>query len=98
MTIDLQTETLLSFREAAARLPGRPGLSTLHRWRLRGVRGVKLETWLIGGRRFTSQQALERFASGTTAAASDQPMSVSTRRQHERAVKRAEQELEYDDI
>ena len=29
--------------------------SAVHRWRLRGARGNKLETVLIGGRRYTSQ-------------------------------------------
>ncbi len=36
-----RTETLLSFAEAIARLPGSPHVSTLHRWRLRGIRGVR---------------------------------------------------------
>jgi hypothetical protein len=42
MSVDFSPETLLSLTEAAALLPGRPHVSTLHRWRLRGVRGVKL--------------------------------------------------------
>ena len=41
--------------------------STVHRWRLRGARGNKLETVLIGGRRYTSQEALLRFFDDTTA-------------------------------
>ncbi len=38
-----------------------PHVSTIYRWRLRGIRGVKLETFLIGGRRYTSVEAIERF-------------------------------------
>lgn len=43
--------------------------STLHRWRQRGIRGVRLETLLIGGARYTSTEALSRFFAATTAAA-----------------------------
>ena len=42
--------------------------STVHRWRLRGARGSKLETVLVGGRRYTSQEALLRFFDHTTTA------------------------------
>ena len=59
MTIDLATETPVPFNEA--RFPGDPHISTRHRWRLRGVRGVKLETFLCGGRRFTTNEAIGRF-------------------------------------
>ena len=63
-------ENLISFRD----LPGwcqqhlgrRISPSTLHRWRLRGCRGIKLETLLIGGTRTTSAEALQRFFSATT--------------------------------
>ena len=67
--IDIQ-ETLIAFSD----LPGwcqknlgrRVAPSTCHRWRLRGCRGVKLETLLIGGTRTTSAEALQRFFSATT--------------------------------
>jgi Protein of unknown function (DUF1580) len=62
--IDPLTENLRSFGEASKALPGRPHVSTLHRWAGRGVRGRRLETVLIGGRRFTSLEALKRFAAG----------------------------------
>ncbi len=52
-------ETLKSLNEAAT-LEG-VHVSTLHRWRLKGVRGVKLETCRRGGSRCTSLQALQRF-------------------------------------
>jgi hypothetical protein len=65
--IDIGCEQLLSLPAAAASLPGRPNLSTLHRWRLRGVRGVRLETCRIGGRRYTSTEALQRFAQACSA-------------------------------
>jgi hypothetical protein len=49
----------------AEHIPGRGGKPvhqvTLSLWYRRGVRGVKLETLLIGGRRCTSIEALNRF-------------------------------------
>ena len=34
---------------------------TAWRWAMRGVRGTKLESFVIGGRRFTTREACERF-------------------------------------
>jgi len=65
------TDTLITLPQAArrSRIIGRSvHLSTIHRWRLRGVRGVKLQTWLIGGRRFTSEEALREFIAATNEA------------------------------
>ena len=59
--IDSQTEDMVPFQEASRYVPGRPSLAALHRWRLNGVRGVRLETLLIGGKRFTSRQAIARM-------------------------------------
>jgi hypothetical protein len=60
--IDVQTETLLSLSDAAKRLPNRPSVCTLWRWRTKGVRGRRLESVTIGGLVFTSLEALARFA------------------------------------
>ena len=91
--IDLSSETLLTFPQAAKFLPGNPHISTIHRWRLRGVRGCKLDTVLVGGRRFTSAEALERFAAHTTAAANGEQPPTRTPRQRRRAIENAEREL-----
>jgi hypothetical protein len=93
MSIDISSETLLSLSDAAKTLPGRPSICSLHRWRLRGVRNVKLETCLIGGRRYTSREAVERFSAAVTAAADGEPLPVRTPRQRERDIKRAEAEM-----
>jgi hypothetical protein len=76
--------------EASARFPGRPSLCTLWRWRLKGVRGRKLESVVIGGTPYTSLEALERFAQhqgGTEAP------TIRTSAARERAIRQAEQEL-----
>lgn len=66
MTIDITAENLLTLAQAAASLPSQPHVSTCHRWRLRGIRGVKLETCLIGGRRYTSREAIARFVASVS--------------------------------
>ena len=40
--------------------------STTSRWSTRGVAGIKLETVLVGGRRYASQEAVQRFVDGVT--------------------------------
>ena len=64
--IDFSKEHAVSFAEAARLLPGRPHIATLWRWHSRGVRGVRLETIVIGGRRFTTTESLQRFADRLT--------------------------------
>jgi hypothetical protein len=66
--IDRMTETLIPIEQVPDELPSNPHPSTVHRWRLRGIAGVKLETLKIGGRRFTSKEAIERFINASTAA------------------------------
>jgi hypothetical protein len=65
MAIDIHEEDLLEIDEAPRRIPqhrGRPvHISTIYRWSQKGVRGVRLETALIGGRAYTSAEALDRF-------------------------------------
>jgi hypothetical protein len=60
--IDIQTEQLRSLTDASRLIPSKPHPSTLWRWWKRGIRGVKLETVVIGGARYTSVEALQRFA------------------------------------
>jgi hypothetical protein len=61
-----QTETRISL----AALAEREGVdqSTAWRWARRGVRGIVLENFVIGGRCFTSEEAFARFVQATTAA------------------------------
>lgn len=87
--IDISTESLLSLADAARALPGRPHASTLWRWRTRGVAGRKLETVSLGGRVYTSREALQRFASHS----GDSPAPARSDREREAAIARAEEEL-----
>jgi hypothetical protein len=93
--IDHTSESLLTFPEAAAALPDRPHVSTVHRWRMRGINGIKLETIRIGGRRYTSQEALDRFIGAITSAVDGLEPAKPTSRKHQlRRHEQAERELE----
>lgn len=96
--IDISNEDLLTLSEAAKLLPGHPHLSTIHRWRLRGARGVRLETVVIGGRRYTSQSALEEFVAKTTAASDGSSVSIQHCGSRANAIAQAEKELSADGI
>ncbi len=98
MAINISEESLLPILEAVGLFPGRPHVATLWRWISKGVRGVKLETIVSGGRRFTSHEAVNRFIAATTAVAQgsgQQPASgVVSARQREASIAQAEAELE----
>jgi len=66
MTIDIDSEALVEFNKPAEYWPTKPPhIATLHRFRLRGLsrngQTIRLETVKIGGRRFTSREAVKRF-------------------------------------
>lgn len=91
--IDLANETPITLAKAARTLPGGPvHVSTIHRWRLKGIRGVRLTTFLRGGVRHTTCQAMERFFDAVTAAADGDTPPARTSRQREREISRAERE------
>lgn len=85
MSIDPTKETLVTFSDARCAFPGgrRVSLATLHRWRLSGVRGNKLQTCLVGGRRHTSAEAISRFITALNADVAPQtaPAFTATQRQ-----------------
>jgi hypothetical protein len=93
--IDLSAETPITLAEAARTLPGGAvHVSTIHRWRLKGVRGVRLATFLRGGIRCTTDEAIERFFAATTAAADGQVPPTLTSKQRESAIRKAEREFD----
>ncbi|NLX98218.1 MAG: DUF1580 domain-containing protein [Rhodopirellula sp.] len=67
-------EQLLALGQAMHELPNRPSPSTAWRWYRKGIRGVRLETVVVGGRRYTSREALDRFLSAVTSAADSEPI------------------------
>jgi hypothetical protein len=95
--IDITKEQMLSLKMAARLIPGRDGkpvhLSTIWRWILKGRRGVKLESIVIGGSRFTSREAMTRFIEALNP--EQQPVgTIRTSQQRLRASERAAEDLE----
>lgn len=81
--IDISTETLLLPGEAAKEVPGRPHTSTIIRWMLKGVAGGQtLDSVKIGGRRYTSREALQLFAERLSQPRGDQLTRSSVQRDH----------------
>lgn len=93
--IDLFGEQVITLAEASQLLPTRPTLQTLWRWRQKGVRGARLETALIGGRRVTSVESLQRFFAATSGTAEAPVTITKTNRQREAEIRRAEEELDH---
>ncbi|MGL6226381.1 MAG: DUF1580 domain-containing protein [Thermoguttaceae bacterium] len=58
---ELLMEELVPIQKSGGKFPYPVGRKAIERFIRNGVRGVRLETALIGNRRFTSTQAIERF-------------------------------------
>ena len=92
--IDLDHEQPISITQAARLIPGRPNVSTIWRWIQNGVRGEKLGTVAVGGRRFTTAEAIARFIAATTAKANGEPSPPApTAKQRRRAISSAQKAL-----
>lgn len=94
MSIDFDSENIITLAEACRRVPP-DGVSTatMARWIQRGVRGVKLETIVIGGRRLTSVESLSRFFTAQNATdAPSAPVITATQRRRQSEAARTELE------
>ncbi len=58
---DEHRESYFLLTAGRERIASHPSPATLYRWALKGVRGIKLETVMMGGRRYTSDEAVDRF-------------------------------------
>jgi hypothetical protein len=101
MAIDIKAETILTPANATSYCPERragvrPNIATIYRWMMNGVRGIRLESIVVGATRCTSVEAMQRFFDALTAAADAEhsaavtPPIAKSRRQ---AVERAERRL-----
>lgn len=92
-------EPLFPLAKAVERATGhRPHLSTILRWCGRGVRGTVLESWMVGGRRLTSVEAVNRFVSRRSETASTGGPTADANRRVRAAHKAALKELESEGI
>ncbi|WP_442485133.1 DUF1580 domain-containing protein [Aeoliella sp. SH292] len=73
-------------------------VSTVWRWAQRGVRGVRLETLCIGGRRFTTNEAWGRFVDLTTRVATGQAAIPCVPDQRDREIAEAEAFLDAEGV
>jgi hypothetical protein len=72
----------------------RPHIATIHRWRQRGCKGVKLQTAFAGGHcRTTEKWVREFFAEVTAAANGDAPTTAPADASQSAGHDRAEREL-----
>jgi len=98
MSIDITNENVFPVREAPRHIPGRPSQASVWRWVLHGVGGIKLDSILMGGRRLTSSEAIQRFADARTAAVNGEAAPTRTPRQRHRAIHAADAALARDGI
>ena len=93
--IDVNTETLLPFSKAAKRCA--VTIPTLYSWAFRGTKeGWRLESIKLGGKRFTSEEALERFVEAQNP---DQPEEKrETRTQRKRRIDKVKEYLKQEGL
>lgn len=88
--IDIENDNLLTLRQATKKVPGKPHISTVYRW----TANKKLDSIKVGGKRFTSVQAIRLFIERCTGRKlSSQPTGQCMKR-----VTNAERELAEDGI
>jgi hypothetical protein len=96
----LDEKPLMTLQDVAKKLPaprgkGHVSYCTVWRWALRGIdrcgQRIKLETALIGGTRFTSWPAVQRFVASLSA--TDQPRSNPARPNKPRQTTEAKKKL-----
>ncbi|MGI9326730.1 MAG: DUF1580 domain-containing protein [Pseudomonadales bacterium] len=91
------TSLLQEHRISLTELAQREGVAvpTVWRWRQKGCRGVRLETFVIGAKRFTTEEAFARFVERTTAVADGEVTvpAIQSSRQREAAANRTIDEL-----
>lgn len=98
MADDHDLDRPITFNDAAKLLPTarRPCYSTWWRWWRRGVKGVKLRTLVIGGRRYTTPRFLRDWIASLSHLQSAEAPAPRSPGQREREIRRAERELEAD--
>ncbi len=81
--IDIAKEKTFPLKEARTYIPGRPDLSTLYRWAFDKPGNKRLEVVKVGGRWFTSREAIARFVQKCTNPAAVPPPGTNAARQRD---------------
>jgi hypothetical protein len=92
--LDHRSEQLIPLSQVPDHLPrtnagNRPHPATIYRWVSRGIRGTKLETIRIGGRRLTSVEAIDRFIECTSRRKEANPKPELSPVNHRKRVEKA---------
>ena len=82
--IEALAATFVLLSKAGRLLSTNPSPATLWRWAFKGVDGVKLETFKIGGRRYTTAEALDRFVARLNGPRSANEPQVSSLRERQK--------------
>jgi hypothetical protein len=94
--IDIGNEQLIRLTDLSSRIPPHNGkrlaLQTVYRWSLHGCKGVRLETVQLGGTRFTTLEAFQRFCDALTVARDGRP--AAERHPAGAAARRRQDEIE----
>ena len=98
MVSDIDDERPITFNQAGTYLPAsaRPCQATWWRWWRKGLRGERLQTMVIGGRRYTTVRFLLEWISRVTAAANHEPPPIRTPARRARDIAMAKAELDDD--
>ena len=83
--IDPKREELRSFAQISKEHPVHPSVATLWRCTLKGLKGYHFESLVYGGRRYSSLEAVDRFAAQLSGLRSAKGPQASRRRQEETA-------------
>jgi len=83
---DPDSEDAFPLAEVCRRLKSQPSVQTVWRWAMKGVRGVQLESRLIGGRRYTSREAVDRFLARLSQPGPAALPPITTRRAEQQAL------------
>jgi hypothetical protein len=76
---DIRSETLMTLSKAAEKFPGgERHVSTIHRYRLHGVGGIRLECLRLGGRWYTSAESVDRWVTQLNANRAGSESSLRT--------------------
>ena len=85
---------LIPIEQVPRLLPGNPHISTIHRWRTRGVRGVRLSSVRLGGRRLVPREALVEFIKSITSVVDGGKVTTGDHASRRRTIEAAETEVD----
>ncbi len=88
---ELAAAAIVAINDAGDHIPGRPSRATVWRWVMHGIRGHRLESMLIGGRRYIAVDAIDRWLQAING--SNSFKSADTRKYRERSANAAHEAL-----